>query len=217
MGVQWRKTAFIRRRRYQHERKHQRLRHGLRRVFILWGTVPELQRMSGARVSCADGLRVPDLRLCAGEKGLAELRAVPDLPSSLWQSTRDPSFTDEQFAANIAGRVENLRKRMTNRELADFVSAQLAPLPEVRRIPMMGGFIFYYRERIFGGIYGPGFMVKNVPAAWRFMPGTSAEPPYDGAKPMLHVLILADSAKLRAMVQAMWEELPERPPRKRKG
>lgn len=216
MGVQWRKTAFIRRRRHQHERKHQRLRHGLRRVFILWGTVPGLQRMSGACVPCAGGLRVPDLRLCAGEKGLRNCAQCPDLPCSLWQSTRDPSFTDEQFAANIAGRVENLRKRMTNRELADFVSAQLAPLPEVRRIPMMGGFIFYYRERIFGGIYGTGFMVKNVPAAWRFMPGTSAEPPYDGAKPMLHVPILADSAKLRAMVQAMWEELPERPPRKRK-
>lgn len=150
------------------------------------------------------------------KKGWRNCAQCPDLPCSLWQSTRDPSFTDEQFAANIAGRVENLRKRMTNRELADFVSAQLAPLPEVRRIPMMGGFIFYYRERIFGGVYGTGFMVKNVPAAWRFMPGTSAEPPYDGAQPMLHVPILADSAKLRAMVQAMWEELPERPPRKRK-
>lgn len=76
-GVQWRKTAFIRRRRHRHERKHQRLRNGLRRVFILWGTVPGLQRMSGACVPCAGGLRVPDLRLCAGEKGLAELRAVP--------------------------------------------------------------------------------------------------------------------------------------------
>ena len=151
------------------------------------------------------------------KKDLRNCAQCPDLPCSLWQSTRDPSFTDEQFAANIAGRVENLRKRMTNRELADFVSAQLAPLPEVRRIPMMGGFIFYYRERIFGGIYGKGFMVKNVPAAWCFMPDTTAEPPYDGAKPMLHVPILADSAKLRAMVQAMWEELPERPPRKRKG
>lgn len=80
------------------------------------------------------------------KKGLRNCAQCPDLPCSLWQSTRDPSFTDEQFAANIAGRVENLRKRMTNRELADFVSAQLAPLPEVRRIPMMGGFIFYYRS-----------------------------------------------------------------------
>ena len=101
------------------------------------------------------------------KKGLRNCAQCPDLPCSLWKSTRDPSFTDEQFAANIAGRVDNLRKRMTNRELADFVSAQLAPLPEVRRIPMMGGFIFYYRERIFGGVYGTGFMVKNVPAADR--------------------------------------------------
>ena len=66
------------------------------------------------------------------KKGLRNCAQCPDLPCSLWQSTRDPSFTDEQFAANIAGRVENLRKRMTNRELADFVSAQLAPLPKIR-------------------------------------------------------------------------------------
>ena len=99
------------------------------------------------------------------KKGLRNCAQCPDLPCSLWQSTRDPSFTDEQFAANIAGRVENLRKRMTNRELADFVSAQLAPLPEVRRIPMMGGFIFYYRERIFGGIYGTGLRWREAYAA----------------------------------------------------
>lgn len=90
---------------------------------FVWGTVPGLQRMSGARVSCADGLRVLDLRLCAGEKGLRNCAQCPDLPCSLWQSTRDPSFTDEQFAANIAGRVENLRKRMTN----------LSSLPSWRR------------------------------------------------------------------------------------
>lgn len=154
--------------------------------------------------------------VCGRKRACGTARSAPTCRAAFGKAPATRLFTDEQFAANIAGRVENLRKRMTNRELADFVSAQLAPLPEVRRIPMMGGFIFYYRERIFGGVYGTGFMVKNVPAAWRFMPGTSAEPPYDGAKPMLHVPILADSAKLRAMVQAMWEELPERPPRKRK-
>ena len=38
------------------------------------------------------------------KKGLRNCAQCPDLPCSLWQSTRDPSFTDEQFAANIAGR-----------------------------------------------------------------------------------------------------------------
>ena len=150
------------------------------------------------------------------KKGLRNCAQCPDLPCSLWQSTRDPSFTDEQFAANIAGRVENLRKRMTNRELADFVSAQLAPLPEVRRISMMGGFIFYYRERIFGGIYGPGFMVKNVPTAWRFMPGTSAEPPYDGAKDMLLVEEVDNPDFLTGLFEAIYDELPAPKPKKKK-
>lgn len=38
-----------------------------------------------------------------------------------------------------------------NKELAAYVTEQLADLGEVRNIPMMGGYVFYYRERIFGG------------------------------------------------------------------
>lgn len=149
------------------------------------------------------------------KKDLRNCAQCPDLPCSLWQSTRDPSFTDEQFAANIAGRVENLRKRMTNRELADFVSAQLAPLPEVRRIPMMGGFIFYYRERIFGGIYGKGFMVKNVPQRDAHADTT--------AEPLTTARSLCCTSRFSPIPQssAPWcrqcGRAPERPPEKAEG
>lgn len=34
-----------------------------------------------------------------------------------------------------------------NKELAAYVTEQLADLGEVRSIPMMGGYVFYYRER----------------------------------------------------------------------
>lgn len=34
-----------------------------------------------------------------------------------------------------------------NRELAAYIMEQLTELGEVRNIPMMGGYIFYYRER----------------------------------------------------------------------
>lgn len=44
-----------------------------------------------------------------------------------------------------------------NKELADYIMDQLFDLGNVRNIPMMGGYIFYYKERIFGGIYGNGF------------------------------------------------------------
>lgn len=54
---------------------------------------------------------------------------------------------------------------------------QLSDLGNVRNIPMMGGYIFYYKERIFGGIYGNGFLVKITEADKKFMPDSEPEPP----------------------------------------
>lgn len=105
---------------------------------------------------------------------------------------------------------------MANRELAEYIMEQLADLGEVRNIPMMGGYVFYYRERIFGGIYGNGFLVKVTEASKQFMPDSVPEPPYDGAKPMLPVTILEDRGKMQEMVKAMYPELPERKPRAKK-
>lgn len=103
-----------------------------------------------------------------------------------------------------------------NKELAAYVMEQLADLGEVRNIPMMGGYIFYYKERIFGGIYEKGFMVKMTKAAGKYMPDSEPEPPYDGAKPMLPVTILENREMLQKMVDEMYSELPERLPKKRR-
>ena len=104
-----------------------------------------------------------------------------------------------------------------NKELVDYIMEQLAGLGEIRHIPMMGGYIFYYRERIFGGIYGNGFLVKITEASKKYMPDSEPEPPYTGAKPMLPVTILEDRVTLQAMVREMYPELPERKPKKKKG
>ena len=104
----------------------------------------------------------------------------------------------------------------SGKELAQYILDQLAGLPGVRAIPMMGGYIFYYNERIFGGTYPPGFMVKDTKASRAAMPGSEPMPPYDGAKPMLPVTILDDREALCAMVEAMFPELPERKPKARK-
>ncbi len=79
-----------------------------------------------------------------------------------------------------------------------------------------GGYVFYYRERIFGGIYERGFMVKLTKASRRYMPDSVPEPPYAGAKDMLPVTILENREMLQKMVAEMFEELPERKPRKSK-
>ena len=75
---------------------------------------------------------------------------------------------------------------------------------------------FYYKERIFGGIYGKGFLVKITEASKKYMPDSEPEPPYEGAKPMLPVTILDDRVSLQAMVEEMYQELPERKPKKKK-
>ena len=59
---------------------------------------------------------------------------------------------------------------MSARELADYVTDQLSDLSGIRRIPMMGGYIFYINDRIFGGVYEPGMMVKITGASARAMP-----------------------------------------------
>ena len=89
-----------------------------------------------------------------------------------------------------------------NKEIADYIMDQLSVLGNVRNIPMMGGYIFYYKERIFGGIYGNGFLVKITETSKKFMPDSEPEPPYEGAKPMLPVTILED----RTSLQIWWKK-----------
>lgn len=105
---------------------------------------------------------------------------------------------------------------MQNKELASYIMDQLSDLRNVRNIPMMGGYVFYYRERIFGGIYENGFMVKVTKASQKFMPDSIPEPPYKGAKEMLPVTILDDREQLQKMVAEMFDELPERKAKKKK-
>ena len=103
------------------------------------------------------------------------------------------------------------------KEIADCIMDPLSALGNVRNIPMMGGYIFYYKERIFGGIYGNGFLVKITETSKKFMPDSEPEPPYEGAKPMLPVTILEDRTSLQNMVEEMYPELPERKPKKKKA
>lgn len=106
--------------------------------------------------------------------------------------------------------------RENARQMAAYITDQLADLPGVRSIPMMGGYIFYYQERIFGGLYPDAFFLKDVPAARAAMPDSLPTPPLAGAKPMLPCTILDDAQAMCAMVRAMWPQLPERKPRRAK-
>ena len=106
---------------------------------------------------------------------------------------------------------------MAYKEFAEYILDQLSDLGEVRCIPMMGGYLFYIDDRVFGGIYDSGsLMVKITPASRRAMPDAVPEPPYEGAKDMLPVTILDDREAFSRMVAEMYDELPDPKPRRKK-
>lgn len=103
---------------------------------------------------------------------------------------------------------------MSAKDLAAYVHDQLSLLAGVRSRPMMGGYVFYCQERIFGGIYESGLLIKNVPAARNAMPDAALIAPYPGGKPMLECTLLDDRQALCAMVESMLPQLP--PPKEKK-
>ena len=91
----------------------------------------------------------------------------------------------------------------------DFILDQLSEAGDVSCRPMMGEYVLYYRGKVIGGIYDDRFLVKSVPSAAALMPHAQKELPYDGAKEMLLVDDVDDRAFLRALLEAMYPQLPE--------
>ena len=102
-----------------------------------------------------------------------------------------------------------------NKRMAEYVMDQLSGLSGVRNIPMMGGYIFYYNDRIFGGIYESGeLLIKITETSRKYMPDSEQALPYEGTKEMLSCTILEDRELLQRMIVEMYPELPEKKARK---
>lgn len=105
----------------------------------------------------------------------------------------------------------------TTKEYLTFVLEQLSGLEGVTHRAMMGEYILYYRQKVIGGLYDNRFLVKPTPSARALMPEAREELPYEGAKAMLLVDRLEDRAFLETLLEAMYEELPQPKPKKKKN
>lgn len=103
------------------------------------------------------------------------------------------------------------------KEFLTFVLEQLSGLEGVTHRAMMGEYILYYRQKVIGGLYDNRFLVKPTPSARALMPEAREELPYEGAKAMLLVDRLEDRAFLETLLEAMYEELPQPKPKKKKN
>lgn len=104
----------------------------------------------------------------------------------------------------------------SSKEYLDFIIGQLDTLDNVSSRKMMGEYILYFREKIFGGIYDDRFLVKITKASRRLMLEATEELPYDGAKPMLLVDDVDNKEFLYQLITEMYEELPTPKVKKKK-
>ena len=97
----------------------------------------------------------------------------------------------------------------STQDYCDFVLDQLSLLPAISSRKMMGEYIFYYKGKVFGGIYDNRFLVKPVEAAKKMMPGAPFETPYPGGNKMLLVEDIENKEFLKDLVEAIYLELPK--------
>ena len=86
------------------------------------------------------------------------------------------------------------------KEYRDFILEQLSEVPNVSCRPMMGEFLLYSNNVLFGGIYDDRLLVKIVPENEQYKMSESI--PYDGAKPMFLVEDVDDKEKIAEIVNA---------------
>ena len=70
----------------------------------------------------------------------------------------------------------------TSKEYKDFILEQLNLLDSINCKAMMGEFLLYYNDILFGGIYDNRFLVKIVEANKKYK--MEEQIPYKNAKPM---------------------------------
>ena len=74
--------------------------------------------------------------------------------------------------------------------------------------PMMGEYLLYYRGKLFGGVYDDRLLVKVTPSAEKVLRSAPRAIPYEGAKEMLLVEDIEDREMLRALLDALYVDLP---------
>ena len=93
----------------------------------------------------------------------------------------------------------------STKEYRDYVLEQLNLLGDISYKPMMGEYLLYYRDVLFGGIYDDRLLIKKVESNEKYE--LSEEIPYDGAKPMYQIDNIEDPEELREIIINTYKDL----------
>ena len=93
----------------------------------------------------------------------------------------------------------------SSNEYKEFVLEQLNLLENIKCKPMMGEFLLYYNDILFGGIYDNRLLVKIVPQNEKY--NMEKQIPYENAKPMFLISEIENKDLLKEIILKTCEGL----------
>lgn len=98
----------------------------------------------------------------------------------------------------------------SNLEYLTFVLDQLDLLKDISFKAMMGEFLLYCDNKLFGGIYDDRLLVKQTKSARELLPDAPLQKPYPGAKEMILVENFEDTELLAKLVESIVNDLNDK-------
>lgn len=86
----------------------------------------------------------------------------------------------------------------SSKDYRDYVLEQLNLLETITYRPMMGEFLLYYNQILFGGIYDDRLLIKKTKTNDQFQ--LNEQIPYEGAKSMYFIDNMEDREWLKSVV-----------------
>lgn len=102
----------------------------------------------------------------------------------------------------------------TTKDYKEFLLERLSILDDITCRPMMGEYLLYYKDKLFGGIYDNRLLIKIVEGNKKF--GLEEAIPYENAKAMYLVDNLDDEESLKEIIITTYKELPSKTKGKKK-
>lgn len=98
----------------------------------------------------------------------------------------------------------------TSKEYHDYVMDSLQRVGDISTKKMMGEYCIYYKGKLVGDICDNTLLLKPTESVLRLMPDADRAYPYEGSKTLMAVVDDVENVELmEAVLNAMYEELPE--------
>lgn len=78
----------------------------------------------------------------------------------------------------------------------------------LEQLPMMGEYLLYYNNILFGGLYDERLLIKKVESNKRF--NLKEVIPYKNAKPMYYIEEIENDELLKEIIEETCKELPQK-------